>query len=155
MNMKHNIKEYKINIEDSGRLTLKLELELQKRGEERTAFATREALQLLVDEGYCNSINEIRIVKHGVAYNWGGSQSKDDWTFVLVDGTKKWKKQSKPAIATSKPEPKKTPTEKKKAATKPEVKKKEPVAKPAAKKTKTTKRTTQDILARINKSKGD
>jgi len=144
--MKHNIKEYRINVEDSGRITLKLEIELQKLGEERTAFTTRDALQLLVDEGYCKNTNEIRIIKGGIAWNWGGSPNKDDWTF-------KYREEKAPVIKKEpvKAKPADKPIDKPvvKAAVKEPTKKSKTTTKKA-----TNKKTTQEVLAGL-KTKGN
>ena len=134
--MKDYIKEYTINEEENGRLTLKLELKTQPLGKkdwERGAFTTNDALHLLVEEGYCTNIGHAEVIKGGIAWNWGGSPNKADWTF-RVRGTKKTTAKKQPVKATP-------------------AAKKEP-----AKKVKTTKtdkpKTTQDILASI-KSKGN
>ena len=141
--MSYIIKEYKINQEDSGRITLKLELEQCRIGGEHACFRTNEAIRLIVEDGYCESGKDLAVIKASIAYNWGGSQSKADWTFEnkAFRQTKQFKK------TVAKVEPAKVEP----AKVEPAKNKKEPANKSKAKKKVVKSRTTQDILASISK----
>jgi len=147
--MKHNIKEYAINKEENGRITLKLELRLQERGESCNAFTTIDAMSLIVKNGYCKSTKNLEVIKGGIAYNWGGSPNKADWTFkyhgeeplVIKKEPTKLAKSVKPAIKKPVKEPK------------PVMKKSVEEPKTTSKKA-TSKKTTQDVLASI-RTKGN